>query len=164
MPLFFQDASSGADAGAIIAALLVNLIPMAVVVAMLAGMWKVFAKAGKPGWTAIIPFYNDSVLIDICGLPVIYKYYLWAGIALGWCGGIPLLASMVVRYFALRVLLQSYGQPSEPINVIVALVLPFYAYPKLGFGTATYLGVQAAAVAAAPLLPGSPKAITPPTA
>jgi ABC-type lipopolysaccharide export system ATPase subunit len=30
--------------------------------------------------------------------------------------------------------------------------------------TATYLGVQAAAVAAAPLLPGSPKAITPPTA
>jgi hypothetical protein len=42
--------------------------------------------------------------------------------------------------------------------------LPFYAYPKLGFGTATYLGVQAAAVAAAPLWPGSPKAITPPTA
>ena len=42
---------------------------------------KVFAKAGKPGWAAIIPFYNDSVLIDICGLPVIYKYYLWAGIA-----------------------------------------------------------------------------------
>ena len=164
MPLFFQDAGSGADAGAIIAALLVNLIPLAIVVAMLAGMWKVFAKAGKPGWAAIIPFYNDSVLIDICGLPVIYKYYLWAGIALSWCGGIPLLAAMVVRYFALRVLLQSYGQPSEPINVIVALVLPFYAYPKLGFGTATYLGVQSAAVAAAPLLPGSPKAITPPTA
>ena len=70
---------------------------------------------------------------------------------------------MVVRYFALRVLLQSYGQPSEPINVIVALVLPFYTYPKLGFGTASYLGVQAASVAAAPLLPGSPKAITPPT-
>jgi hypothetical protein len=164
MPLFFQDASSGADAGAIIAALLVNLIPLAIGIAMLAGMWKVFAKAGKPGWAAIIPFYNDSVLIDICGLPVIYKYYLWAGIALGWCGGIPLLASMVVRYFALRVLLQSYGQPSEPINVIVALVLPFYAYPKLGFGTATYLGVQSAAVDAAPLLPGSPKSITPPSA
>jgi hypothetical protein len=164
MPLFFQDASSGADAGAVIAALLVNLIPLAIVVAMLAGMWKVFAKAGKPGWAAIIPFYSDSVLIDICGLPVIYKYYLWAGIALSWCGGIPLLAALVVRYFALRVLLQSYGQPSEPINVIVALILPFYTYPKLGFGTATYLGVQAAAVAAAPLLPGSPKAITPPTA
>ena len=75
MPLFFQDASSGADAGAIIAALVVNLIPLAMVVAMVVGQWKVFIKAGKPGWAAIIPFYNDAVLIDICGLPVIYKYY-----------------------------------------------------------------------------------------
>lgn len=164
MPLFFQDASSGADTGAVIAALVVNLIPLAMVVAMLAGQWKVFVKAGKPGWAALIPFYSDAVLIDICGLPAIYKYYLWAGIALSWCGGIPVLAALVVRYFALRVLLQSYGQPSEPINVIVALILPFYAYPKLGFGPASYLGVQSAAVAAAPLLPGSPKAITPPTA
>ncbi|MCX6014490.1 MAG: DUF5684 domain-containing protein [Chloroflexales bacterium] len=164
MPLFFQDASSASDGAAAVIAVVMNLIPLAIGIAMLVGMWKVFAKAGKPGWAAIIPFYNDSVLIDICGLPVIYKYYLWAGIALSWCGGIPLLAAMVVRYFALRVLLQSYGQPSEPINVIVALVFPFYMYPKLGFGTASYLGVQAAAVAAAPLLPGSPKAITPPTA
>lgn len=28
-------------------------------------MWKVFVKAGKPGWAAIVPFYNLYVLFEI---------------------------------------------------------------------------------------------------
>ena len=27
-------------------------------VLMIAAMWKVFTKAGKPGWAAIVPIYN----------------------------------------------------------------------------------------------------------
>jgi hypothetical protein len=34
------------------------------------GMWKVFAKAGKPGWAAIIPFYNLIVLLQVVRRPV----------------------------------------------------------------------------------------------
>ena len=37
---------------------------------MIAAMWKVFTKAGKPGWAAIIPIYNGVVLLDIAGKPV----------------------------------------------------------------------------------------------
>lgn len=33
--------------------------------AMIVGMWKVFTKAGKPGWAAIIPFYNTYTLFDM---------------------------------------------------------------------------------------------------
>ncbi|MCI9585568.1 MAG: signal peptidase I [Bacilli bacterium] len=29
------------------------------------GMWKVFSKAGVPGWGAIIPFYNMYLLFKI---------------------------------------------------------------------------------------------------
>ena len=34
------------------------IIELAVVVAAIAGLWKTFEKAGKPGWAAIVPFYN----------------------------------------------------------------------------------------------------------
>ena len=40
-----------------------------VAVAYLIGMWKVFAKAGQPGWVVLIPVYNFIVLLRIAGLP-----------------------------------------------------------------------------------------------
>lgn len=30
-------------------------------------LWKVFVKAGKPGWAGIIPIYNTVVLLQIVG-------------------------------------------------------------------------------------------------
>jgi uncharacterized membrane protein YoaK (UPF0700 family) len=32
-------------------------------------LWKVFEKAGKPGWAAIVPIYNLIVLLEIAGKP-----------------------------------------------------------------------------------------------
>ena len=29
---------------------------------MIASMWKVFTKAGRPGWAAIVPVYNAMLL------------------------------------------------------------------------------------------------------
>ena len=37
---------------------------------MLVSLWKVFAKAGEPGWAAIIPIYNLVVLVKISGKPL----------------------------------------------------------------------------------------------
>jgi hypothetical protein len=124
--------------------------------ASLVGMWKMFVKAGKPGWAAIVPLYSDAVLVEICGLPATYKYYLWLSLALiplGGCFGVFIIAGIIVRYFMLRVLLASFGRPNEPLNVVGALLFPYVTYPSIGFGSDTYLGVQAAAVAAAPKLP-----------
>ncbi len=135
----------------------VYAVVFALLAAMVVGMWKMFVKAGQPGWAAIIPFYNDAVLVDICGLPATYKYYLWLGIALmplaGGCFGVAPVAAIIVRYFLLRVLLASFGRPNEPLNVVGTLLFPYVTYPSIGFGSDTYLGVQAAAVAAAPKLP-----------
>ena len=44
------------------------VLSMAVTVLMIVSMWKVFTKAGKPGWAAIIPVYNTVVLFQISGL------------------------------------------------------------------------------------------------
>jgi hypothetical protein len=42
----------------------------AVVLLMVISLWKIFTKAGKPGWAAIIPIYNLIVLVEICCKPI----------------------------------------------------------------------------------------------
>ena len=45
------------------------ILYLAIVVFMIASVWKVFTKAGKPGWAVLIPIYNFIVLIEIVGKP-----------------------------------------------------------------------------------------------
>ena len=44
-------------------------IYLAFIVLMIASMWTIFSKAGKPGWAALVPIYNIIVLLDIVGKP-----------------------------------------------------------------------------------------------
>ena len=48
------------------------LIPIGISVFMIVSLWKVFQKAGREGWEAIIPIYNMVVLLEITGLPMWY--------------------------------------------------------------------------------------------
>jgi hypothetical protein len=57
---------SGASGGFGFAA----IIYLIVLVVMVAGIWKVFQKAGKPGWAAIVPIYNYIVILEIAGKPL----------------------------------------------------------------------------------------------
>ena len=41
---------------------------------LMSGIWKTYAKAGKPGWTGIVPFYTNIVMARIAGKPV------WVGV------------------------------------------------------------------------------------
>ncbi|MDB5178720.1 MAG: hypothetical protein JWN01_663 [Patescibacteria group bacterium] len=60
------DASSSAGSGV---SLVIALVWLALVVVAVVGMWKVFTKAGKPGWASLVPFYNTYVLLKIAGRP-----------------------------------------------------------------------------------------------
>ena len=46
------------------------LIWVALMILVLAGGWKMFTKAGKPGWAIIIPIYNLIVMLEIAGKPI----------------------------------------------------------------------------------------------
>ncbi len=48
------------------------IIWLALVVLMVAAMWKVFTKAGQPGWAAIIPIYNTYIMTKIGGLDIMW--------------------------------------------------------------------------------------------
>jgi hypothetical protein len=52
----------GGSSGAVLGAL-------ACVVLVLVSMWKVYTKAGQPGWAILIPIYNAYVLLKIVGRP-----------------------------------------------------------------------------------------------
>ena len=41
------------------------LIALAVVVLVIIATWKVYEKAGEPGWAALVPFYRDYVLFKV---------------------------------------------------------------------------------------------------
>ncbi len=43
------------------------VIALIVAVFYIAAMWRIFTKAGRPGWAAIIPIYSSIVLLQISG-------------------------------------------------------------------------------------------------
>jgi len=100
---------------------IVSLVYLVMVVAAIAGMWKVFEKAGKPGWAAIVPIYNLFVLLQIVNKPI-----WWIVLLL-----IPLI-NLVILIIVTIALAEKFGKGG---GFAVGMVfLPFVFYPMLGFG------------------------------
>ncbi|HOJ17083.1 MAG TPA: DUF5684 domain-containing protein [Ignavibacteriaceae bacterium] len=60
----------GAEEGIFAAMGIMLVVYLAVAIFMIITMWKIFAKANKPGWAAIIPIYNMIVLLEVVGRPL----------------------------------------------------------------------------------------------
>jgi hypothetical protein len=101
---------------------------------LVAAIWRVFEKAGQPGWGCLIPIYNLFLLVRIGGKPDIWVLLLLIP-AVGFIVGI-LLAIEVAKRF---------GQGTG-FGVGLAL-LPWIFYPILGFGDARYGGIGAQVLA-----------------
>jgi hypothetical protein len=111
---------------------------LALVVLFIASAWKVFAKAGQPGWAAIIPIYNIVVLLQIVGRPI-----WWL---LLFC--IPLV-NFVIAILVYVDLAKSFGQ-STGFAIGLLLLAPIF-WPILGFGGARYIGPAAVQPGQAPV-------------
>jgi len=106
---------------------LIILLELALVVLILAGVWKTFTKAGQPGWAAIIPIFNLYILIKVAGRP---GWWLLLFI-------IPVVNLIIGIIVAIDVA-KAFGKGTG-FGVGLAL-LGFIFYPILGFGDATYQG------------------------
>ena len=51
---------------------IITLISLIVSIIMIVSQWKIYKKAGKKGWEAIVPIYNIIVLLQIVDLPTWY--------------------------------------------------------------------------------------------
>ncbi len=94
---------------------------------MLVATWKVFTKAGKPGWGAIIPIYNFVLLCNIAGKPG-----WWALLCF-----IPLL-SIVISIIVSIGVAENFGKGTG-FGLGLAFLGPIF-YPMLAFGSAEYIG------------------------
>lgn len=124
-----SSASVLAGFAAVIMAMIIPIIIIAVVVII--GKWKIYEKAGKPGWAAIVPIYNWIVMLEIVGKPI-----WWIFLFLVPC------VNIVFMIWTINLLSKSFGQ-SEGFTVGL-LLLGVIFYPILGFGNYQYLGPSAA--------------------
>ena len=103
-----------------------------IIIFLIAAMWKIFTKAGKPGWAAIVPIYNIIVLLEVVGRPA-----WWVILFL-----IPFV-NVIMAFIVMVDLAKSFGK-----DVAYALGLIFLGiifFPMLSFGSATYRGPAASA-------------------
>jgi hypothetical protein len=106
------------------------LFYIAVIVFMLITLWKVYVKAGKPGWASLIPFYNIIVMLEIVGKPWWYLLLMFIPV-------VNIVISIMVTLDTAKV----FGKGSG--FGIGLIFLPFIFYPILAFGEAKYQGVPA---------------------
>lgn len=100
---------------------------LAVIFVLIAAQWKIYSKAGQPGWACIIPFYNWYIMTKIIGKP-------------GWwvlMYIIPIV-NIIFLIWSINLLSKSFGK-DEGFTVGL-LLLGFVFYPILGFGSARYVG------------------------
>jgi len=58
--------TSQTDISAILGTYAILVLVIAVI--MIVANWKIYTKAGKPGWASIVPFYNMYVMYEIAGM------------------------------------------------------------------------------------------------
>jgi hypothetical protein len=98
---------------------------LAFAVVMIAAGWRVFEKAGKPGWAAIIPIYNTIVLLEIAGKPIWWIFLML----------IPFV-NIVIAILVMIDLAKNFGKGAG--FAVGLILLPFIFFPILGFGSAEY--------------------------
>lgn len=106
---------------------------LAILVLYIAGFWKIFEKAGKPGWAAIIPIYNMIIIAEIVGKPI------WWGIV----AALVPCVNIVFSIWLLNLLMKSFGK-EVPLWTILTVFFGFVTIPVIGFGDAKYIGPTAA--------------------
>jgi hypothetical protein len=106
------------------------IVTLIIVVLEIAGLWRVFQKAGRPGWAAIIPIYNIYTLVKIAG-----RSGWWVLLYL-----IPIVNIIVSIVIALDIA-KAFGK-SSAFGIIGLWLFGFIGYPMLGFGDASYKTAQ----------------------
>jgi len=110
---------------------------LGVMILMIAACWKIFTKAGQPGWASIIPIYNWYILCKIVGRP-------------GWWVILLLIpfVNFIVGIILCIDLAKSFGK--GVLFAIGLILLGLIFFPILGFGSAQYQGPAAGAIAPGP--------------
>lgn len=99
-----------------------------VAVILIIAFWRIFTKAGRPGWAILIPIFSTYVLLKVVGRP-------------GWWLLLLLIpfVNIVVGIIVMLDLARAFGR--SPLFGVFGLILfPYVGTLILGFGKDTYRG------------------------
>jgi len=99
---------------------------LALAIFMIVCMWKIYAKADKPGWASIVPIYNYVVLLEIIKKPI-----WWIILML-----IPIVNFIIIIIIMIE-LAKAYGKDGG--FAVGLILLPIVFFPILAFGDAKYV-------------------------
>jgi hypothetical protein len=99
-------------------------------VLVIAGLWMTFVKAGRPGWGAIIPFYNAYLMIKVAGRPGWWLILYF----------IPIVNLIIWIIVALDIA-KNFGHGAG--FGILLILFPEIMFLVLGFGSSQYHAVTA---------------------
>ena len=120
---------SGLDNGLLAISGTVLFFYLLLLLVIIVSMWKIFEKAGKPGWATIVPIYNLIVMLQIANLP------LWLIILLI----IPIVnifAGIVISVLVALNIAKAFGK--DTVFGVLMIFFPYVMYPILAFSDATY--------------------------
>ena len=115
---------------------IILLIGLAVAIFMIIANWKIFEKAEKPGWAAIIPVYNVYTLCNVVG---INPWWILIVVLSPILNIVPILGALaefaVIIYFQILLNVSLARAFKKEDGFAVGLILlPIVFYPILGFG------------------------------
>src|ERR1700722_7187908 len=93
-----------------------------IILATVAGLYKIFEKAGEKGWKALIPIYNYHIWLKILKRP-------WWWIFIFLIPGVGFMMMMVVS----GITSESFGKKGS-WQMILSGILFFIFLPVMGFG------------------------------
>ena len=106
-----------------------TVVYILVAIVLIAAEWRIFTKAGSPGWAVLIPFYNMWVEYDIicgCGAKMFF-----------------LLIPFFNIYWAFKTMIKLAHAYGRSTGFGIGLIfLPAIVLCILGFGGAQYEGPQ----------------------
>lgn len=131
--------SYGMDSSDVVSAMFAGIgagtyiFSLAISVLMLVSMWKIFVKAGKPGWAAIVPLYNVIVSYQIVGLnPWLLLLFL--------IPVVNVIAAIVLGIMYVGRLAKAFGKGTG--FAVGLYFLNFIFLPILAFSDAEYKGIE----------------------
>jgi hypothetical protein len=132
LAFLMQSDNSGNNAAAAGVGIGMMVVWLAIAVLMIAALWKIFDKAGEPGWAAIIPVYNLYILLKIAGRPGWWLLLFF----------IPFV-NFIISIIVSIDIAKRFGKGT---GFALGLVfLPFIFYPMLAWGDASYTAAPAMA-------------------
>ena len=109
-----------------------NILIVLVVISYHIGLWKLFIKAGRQGWEALIPIYSFYIMLKLTGRPNWWMVLYF----------IPVI-NVIVGISMLIDFAKSFGKFGFGEHV-ASIAVPFIAFPFWGFDKNTrYLGQSA---------------------